>query len=343
MCIRDRRKLLDALRFGKSLDFPLEGTQAYAQGPRPAQTYKEKRAQRMGGAIHEKTFDRRAADAKGGQKTPKRIPLAAEAPPDDVPWWLRGLVWALSGMVALLAIWYVFFNLTQKKAIDAPNLIGKSMTEARQVANGLGLELVNAGEEYNERYPQPKTVFFMDPAPGTPIKEGATIQVKLSAGTRMVEVPDLRGLHLSEGRVRLDAASLQLDPTIRREAARGFEEGLIIKTDPGPWEKVERGSQITITVSSGSERPDRPNVPAAELTPNTWSLQFTVRSTNAVMVRVEMTDARGEPQIVYESEQSNGDVVDLPMVDGFGKTATFRVYYNNNLEMTYPNRKGSLD
>jgi len=341
--LSDLRKLLDALRFGKRLDFPLEGAAVGPPQVRPAKTHAEKKAQKMGGAVHADTFGKRAAAATAQTAGPRRIPLAAEPPPDDVPWWLRGLVWAGAGMIALFVIWYVFFSFTQKKSIDAPNLIGMSMTEARRLASGLGLELVIAGEEYNERYPQPKTVFFMDPAAGTPIKEGATIQVKLSAGTRLVEVPDVRGLPLAEARVRFDAVGLQMDPTIRREAARGISEGLIIKTDPGPWEKVDRGSQITITISTGNVQPDRPVASADDLIRNTWSLQFTVRSTDTVMVRVEMTDARNEPQIVYESEHSNGDVVDLPLIEGLGKTATFRVYYNNNLEMTYPNRRGTQD
>lgn len=334
----DLRKLLDALRFGKGLDFPLETRRNFAPSPKPVQTYAEKKAERQAStaaAVEDEQEDRPK------RWKSRRIPLAGDAAADDVPKWLQALVWAASGMIVLLAVWYVFLNVTQKKQVVTPNVVGMSEAEARKTIKSKNLEFVVAGEEYNDRFPQPKSVIFMDPPAGTPVKEGATIQVKLSLGSRLVEVPDVRGLTITQARDRLSAVALQLDPTVRREPTRGIEEGLIVRSDPGPWEKVERGSTISITVSSGTARPDRPIVPADSLEKNTWSLQFTVRSDMRVIVRVEMTDARGEPQIVYESEHENDDVVDLPMIEGFGKTATFRVYYNNNLEMTYPNRRGS--
>jgi hypothetical protein len=64
-------------------------------------------------------------------------------------------------------------------------------------------------------------------------------------------------------------------------------------------------------------------------------------SDSPVMVRVEMTDARGEPQVIFEEERPGGENISLDPVNGFGKQATFRVFFNNNLEMTYPNRKGA--
>lgn len=336
--LSDLRKLLDALRFGKGLDFPLETRRNFAPAPKPVQTYAEKKAERNA-AVSQAT-EQNSQDRPKPWKS-RRIALASETAADDVPKWLQALVWAASGMIVLLAVWYVFLNVTQKKEVIVPNVVGMSEAEAKKAIKSKNLDFVVAGEEYNDRYPQPKTVTFMDPSAGTPVKEGATIQVKLSLGSRLVEVPDLRGLTVTQARERLAAVSLQLDPTIRREPTRGIEEGLIVSSDPGPWEKVERGSTISITVSSGRERPDRPTVPAENLVANTWSLQFTVRSDTKVIVRVEMTDARGEPQVVYESEHVNGDTVDLPMIEGYGKTATFRVYYNNNLEMTYPNRRGA--
>lgn len=337
----DLRQLLDALRFGKKLTWPLGESQSVSEPePQPVLTFSEKKAERkMGAVAHQEANIQKPAAAAKPERPAKRIALA-DRPPDDVPRWLRYTVWLLGSCCAILVMAYIWSNMHQRRVVEVPNLVGKTYNQARDISNKSKLEIVIISEEYNDDFPQPKTIFYQETKPQTPVREGFPIRVKLSLGGRMIEVPDLRGLPITEAKARLESVGLKLDPTIRRESSRSIEEDLIIRIDPSPRERVERGTPISLTISSGRTDPEKPRVKAEDLFPNTWALSFKVQdSSTPVMVRVEMTDARGVPQVVFEEERPGLDEVVLDDIKGYGKEATFRIYFNNYLDSTIK-RKG---
>ncbi len=338
----DLRQLLDALRFGKKLSWPLTepvSGEMEVQAPQPVLTFAEKKAERKLGAVLQQEAAQKKQEMPKKDKAPKRQKLA-EQPPDHVHKWLRYSVWVFATFCALAVISYIWFNMHQRKVVEVPNLIGKTYNQARDLVNKSNLEITIISEEYNDDYPQPKTIFFQETKPQTPVREGFPIRVKLSLGGRMIEVPDLRGLPITEAKARLENIGLKLDPTIKRESSRNIEEDLIIKSDPSYRERVERGTPISLTISSGRSEPEKPRVSAEDLFPNTWSLSFKVQSSDTpVMVRVEMTDARGVPQVIFEEEREGNEQISLDAIKGYGKEATFRIYFNNFLDATVK-RKG---
>ncbi len=330
--VSDLRKLLDALRFGKQLSWPLSGGGDAVTGPK---TFGEqKQEQKLGPAVHAATY-------KGEKKVaPRKQIKAIDREPDDVPLWFRALVFMFAGMAILAVAFYIFTNLSHAKVHKAPNLVGLNLNEAKSTLQKLNLKLSIIGEKYSEQYPIPQTVLSMDPWAETPIKEGQYIRVVLSLGSRVVEVPDLRGLSVYEAKTRIEAAGLEMDPTVCQKSDDDIPEGLVLNTEPGPAERVERGTAITLTVSTGRRRPRDEGVRAEELIPNTWSLSFKVAGSGAVMVRVEMTDARNETEVIYEEEKQGGDEVVLNQIRGYGKEAIFRIYFNDYLDTTV-RRKGT--
>lgn len=334
--LSDLRALRDAMRFGRQLTWPIK-TEARAQPDiPPAKTFNEKRAERkMGTVAHveNRANVKEVSTAPAKQKVKVRTPEKVRGD-DDVPSWLKAIVYVLSGMAVAFVVGWMILNLTKKKELEVPNLIGMQIAQAREQAKALGVNLSVMAEEYNEKFPQPETIIEMDPAPKTPVREGAYVRVKLSLGSTYVDIPDLRGVTKEEARRRLEAAGLLLAQRIKEQRSDTLDEGMVIETEPKHGERVERNTTVEITVSSGRTRPTREERGEEEQQDNTWTLRFKVRDGDMIMVRVEMTDATGEARNVFEELREGGTYVSLDNVEGKGKEATFRIYFDNTLWRT---------
>ncbi len=332
--LSDLRKLLDALRFGKRLDVDFlesqeAGGEKAPEGKRPER--------RLGAVVHQQSYQNKPQVARPARSAPSRRSM--ESYEDDVPWWLKAVVYMLAGMAVFGVGMYVYFNLTKARKVEVPQLIGLPYAQARKAAQQLKLELINIGEELSEQYPQPKTVVWTDPAPGTPVREGSLIRVKLSAGSRMVEVPDVRGLGVAEARSRLEGVGLRVDPNLRWVRSREVGYGMVINTEPNARERVERGTVITLVVSSGREPAQGPPSDPSEMVANTWRLSFIVEGKEGeegkeVTVRVEMVDATRKKRVIYEGRRTVGEEVVLENIEGYGREAIFRIFIDNYLSRT---------
>lgn len=303
----DLEAVLEALRFGKKIEL---------QRPSPpAATASLPR--KDGGA---------AAGARPGRKP--RQPRD-----EDVPAWLRALMYMLGGMAILIVGFVVYTQFTKKPRVTVPNLVGMALAEARATAQQLHLRVEIEGEEYSDEFPEPQTVIQVSPAPGTPVYEDSQLGLVISLGSTRVEVPDLRGLTIPEARRQLDAVNLQLGDQVRYQQSTRLERGHIIYSTPGPGEMTRRGGTIEVVVSSGREQPDIPIGRTDDLTPSRFRLSFRVPEKEAaVLVRVEMVDARGEPMVIFEEPREPGEEIALEGIEGFGERATFRIYYDDVLD-----------
>ncbi|MBH0116933.1 Stk1 family PASTA domain-containing Ser/Thr kinase [Salinibacterium sp. NG253] len=78
------------------------------------------------------------------------------------------------------------------------------------------------------------------------------------AGTSAVDVPDVASLTYEEGAALL--TELDLVPKRVNQASETIEEGIIIRTDPGPGQTVPLGLEIQVVVSLGRTPVTVPNV-----------------------------------------------------------------------------------
>lgn len=133
---------------------------------------------------------------------------------------LRGCVFNLA-FVCLLAVafggssyfWFKFW--VRGKSIPTPNLIGRTLTEARAACSDLGLVVVvdNGKDRHGDNVPA-GSVVWQNRAPESLIKRGTRIHVGQSLGPLVLRVPDLTGksartamLQLSQRNLRLGAIS----------------------------------------------------------------------------------------------------------------------------------------
>jgi len=133
---------------------------------------------------------------------------------------------------------YVVLSLGQQGLV-APDLVGKSLREAREIVARQGLTLVVEGATNPE-----DAVESQDPGPGQPLS-GTEIHV---ASHQTAVVPRLQGATVEEARERLEALGLQVGEVFRVPSA-DFAPGEILEQSPAQGIEVPRGSAVDLTVA----------------------------------------------------------------------------------------------
>jgi serine/threonine-protein kinase len=89
------------------------------------------------------------------------------------------------------------------------------------------------------------------------VDRGERIQLFVSSGPEQVEVPDVTGLSRDSAQSLLTKAGLE--PAVQeRESEEPVDD--VIAQSPAAGTEVDRGSTVTITVSTGIEKVSVPNV-----------------------------------------------------------------------------------
>lgn len=108
--------------------------------------------------------------------------------------------------------WFTFF--VKGRSLPTPNLIGKSVTEARAMTQDLGVDLiVDEGHRRNSDKVPLGHVVWQNRTPGATsfIKRGSNIRVELSAGPLVLRVPDFAGMTPGTAMLRLGQQNLKLN------------------------------------------------------------------------------------------------------------------------------------
>ena len=129
---------------------------------------------------------------------------------------IDNLIFAALLLVAFGGSSYFWFNFFVKgKSLPTPNLIGRSVTEARAICTDLGVTLrVDESHRRNsDKVPAGFIVWQNRTAGATNfIKRGTNIRVELSAGPLVLRVPDLAGQSPGTAILRLGQQNLAVGP-----------------------------------------------------------------------------------------------------------------------------------
>lgn len=302
--LSDLRMIQDALRFGRNLTWPVkppeEASPAEASTESTPSAVKKEQAKKV-----------REEDDYGS----------------DVPGWLKGtLIFFVSLVLMMIGTW-IAFNFQKPKLTVVPDIRRKTVSEAETLLKDANLKLRISRRTASESYAQ-DAIIQTDPAPGTKVYEGNTINAEVSAGSRFVEVPDLRGLSQDEARLLLDSVGLKLDTRVEEKRDPDVKKGTVLEQVPEPRKRVERRTEIKVVVSSGRDRPDRTGSTSSERFLYTLRIELS-DITESVMMRVDMTDARGT-RTISEQDRLPGEVVELS-AEGVGEKAIFLIYYDGEL------------
>jgi beta-lactam-binding protein with PASTA domain len=147
--------------------------------------------------------------------------------------------------------------------VQVPNLLGKTVDEARQAASAVGLTVQAAG--FAQSSAAPNTVIKQDPPEGTKVTTGSTVSVTIASGPETTIVPDVRLKSEQQGLNLITQAGLSIGTrTTAFDAV--VPEGSIVSQEPGAGQSVARGIPVNYVVSKGPE-PTQTPAPTPRPTP----------------------------------------------------------------------------
>ena len=246
----------------------------------------------------------------------------------------RRRVGALLAVVMLVIVAsgaIVVFNAVRPEAnaaIRLAPLIGTDLTSARALLRSHGLELVVAGEEYNERLVSGLIARQM-PERGTPIAPGSTVQVWTSKGPEDTDipVPALATAPLEHARDELERLGLIPDRIVQ-EHHETIPSGFVTRTVPSAGRALSPGSRVVLYVSKGPKPPVEPAGVAPPLsgTSQSETVEYAVPSNSGerveVVIRVRHPD--GTVEILHRGVHFAGELITVTAT--YRRSATMQIF-----------------
>jgi beta-lactam-binding protein with PASTA domain len=143
--------------------------------------------------------------------------------------------------------WFNFF--VRGRSLPTPNLIGKSVAEARALCSDAGITFTVGDHIRNSDKVPAGYVAWQNRTPGATsfIKRGATMKVELSAGPLVIRVPDLDSQSPRTALLRLGQQNLKIGNLSYVEGA-STKDG-IIASEPPTSTVVPAQSQVSLLVN----------------------------------------------------------------------------------------------
>ncbi|MFC5176252.1 Stk1 family PASTA domain-containing Ser/Thr kinase [Nocardioides taihuensis] len=189
------------------------------------------------------------------QPTQVVTPVADDYGPDDDDHRSHRALWILLillvlGLIAGAA--YLLPRMFESPPDDVrvPNLIGLTEKQARTEIGNAGLAVGDVEYRDNEEVPR-NEVFEQDPNRDTYAAPGSTVDLVVSSGKPLTEVPFVVNLQKKAAGQQLQAAKLQ--PRFE-ERESDEKAGQVLETDPAGGQQVPEGSVVTVFYSDGPEQ-----------------------------------------------------------------------------------------
>ena len=132
--------------------------------------------------------------------------------------------------------------------VSVPDLKGKSIKEAEEILQKIGLHLRQAGKDYDPNIPKGH-IISQDVLSDNMIKRGSEIPVIVSMGHPIENVLDVVGLPVDFAEAMLKERGIVVKRILYVHSER-VEKGIILAQRPEPTEK--KGEGISILVSVGN-------------------------------------------------------------------------------------------
>jgi len=163
---------------------------------------------------------------------------------------LGNLLFVIILVVAFGGSTYFWFNFfIRGKSLPTPNLIGRSVIDAKAICSDLGVALnVDATTRRNSEKVPSGFIVWQNREPGNTnlIKRGTTIRVELSAGPLILRVPDLDGQSAGTAVLRLGQQNLKIG---QFAYAEGAAANGVIAADPPKGTVVGAQTPVSLLVA----------------------------------------------------------------------------------------------
>lgn len=142
------------------------------------------------------------------------------------------------------------YNDGNNSEVPVPQLVGKTLSEAEQLASNASVKVTESG---SERCEQPKGAICSQNPESGKMDQGETIQVVVSEGAPKVKVPDVTQKDVDNATRILKNDGFE----VKTEEAESSEQdpGTVLDQNPKGGAKAEQKSTITLTIAKQSQIP----------------------------------------------------------------------------------------
>lgn len=130
-----------------------------------------------------------------------------------------------------------------RKPIRVGDWTGKDAGTARERMEARGLVVEVVDEQHSDDV-DAGDVISQDPV-GATLHRGDVVELVVSLGPELVEVPDVKAAGVAAARAELEALGFEVET---REALGYLGLGYVFAQDPAAGERIPRGSTITLTI-----------------------------------------------------------------------------------------------
>ena len=217
--------------------------------------------------------------------------------------WVFGL---LAAMAIVLVLFVGVQRLVLAEAGTVPNLVGATEQEARQEATEQRwrlnvTEVRRDGTEVDE-------ILTQSPDEGTRLEAGESLDITVSIGQTLVNLPDLDGLDRAEAEAIITFSGMKLG-TVTNQYDAETRGGIILSYDaPGEDGKVPKGSKVNLVISDGA-RPRK--VPADLVGKNALDVAQALEKVSLKPVVERVQDPSVQLGYVVSVEPASGTEVEF--------------------------------
>ncbi|HOC95635.1 MAG TPA: PASTA domain-containing protein [Candidatus Cloacimonadota bacterium] len=155
----------------------------------------------------------------------------------------------LSAFVTSQIIFPVLFG--RAKNIEVPNLVGSTISVARNDLKQLGLHVIVRDSVWSEDK-KIDTILEQFPEPGKKLKPEGVVQVVVSIGSRMRPVPSLIGATYTEAYMSLRNSGFKaiVADSVYSES---YPVNTVVRSSPSANKMLEQGKSVRLYLSRGPE------------------------------------------------------------------------------------------
>jgi beta-lactam-binding protein with PASTA domain/tRNA A-37 threonylcarbamoyl transferase component Bud32 len=139
--------------------------------------------------------------------------------------------------------------------VEVPSVANLPLDQATQKLANAGLDW-NITRLFSDRV-EPDIVISQDPKPGEKLAKGSVVELRVSKGQNLVDIPNVVGQDEATATATLRGAGFRVE--VQRANSSDVSEGFVISQDPAGGQAKKR-STVVIVVSAGPELTSVPGV-----------------------------------------------------------------------------------
>lgn len=162
--------------------------------------------------------------------------------------------WAALGVFFLLLLvavgWWGFSKWFFVQEAIVPDVTNMKLEQAEAKLKEAGFRMENVVQVFNSEIPA-GVVYRQDPVGNFRAKKGSGVSLWVSKGPRLIWLPDVSGLPLSEAKALLEESNGKFRITVSEINSDTVKADTVISQEPAGDQNVKEGTEVKLIVSKG--------------------------------------------------------------------------------------------